>query len=61
MMAPHFILKIESVKRVGLHYKRFRKIGRSTMRPKVECQLIQEAYRLNRANKMLAPVIDDAH
>src|SRR5690606_38410992 len=28
---------------------------------KVERQLIQEAYRLNRANKMLAPVIDDAH
>lgn len=28
---------------------------------KVERQLIQEAFRLNRANKMLAPVIDDAH
>ncbi len=28
---------------------------------KCERQLIDEAYRLNRANKMLAPVIDDAH
>lgn len=28
---------------------------------KCERQLIDEAYRLNRANKMIAPVIDDAH